>query len=94
MNPCSERCVSRWDSWPRLHDMAKSAVACIVSSDGGTCVVIGPLENMWCHEGPCERAYVLFDVWVQEPVPLDDIPKLIERATNYAKVSVAMGRRS
>ena len=57
----------------------KSAVAGIVERGGGLRLVIAPPHTLHLHVNKGEKLFVLPAVRVQEPVPLEDIPVLINQ---------------
>jgi len=66
-----------------------SAVAGILDRKGGLRVVV---TQRWCmrhHVGKRERLFVVPDYEVQEPIPWDDIPPLIERVQKHVAKSLA-----
>lgn len=63
-----------------------SSVAAIVSKKGTVLrIVVEKLHDMQFHVGEGERIFILPDVKVEEPVPWEKIPSLIQLATDYAK---------
>lgn len=63
--------------------MPKSAVAGIVSSDGGLRFVVTQRWRMRQHVRKGERLFVVPDYWVDEPVPWEEIPGLVHRVTGH-----------
>lgn len=59
----------------------KSLVAGIIDRKGGLRIVVTD-GDLNCHIGPGERTYVL-PFKVQEPIPFEDIPKLVAKVEQY-----------
>lgn len=66
-----------------------SAVAGILDRSGGLRVVVTQRWRMHHHVGKGERLFVVPDYRVQEPVPWDDIPPLIERVQKHVASTIA-----
>lgn len=66
-----------------------SAVAGIIDRKGGLRVVVTQRWRMRHHVGKGERLFVLPDCNVNEPVPWDDIPPLIERVQKHVVATLA-----
>jgi hypothetical protein len=69
--------------------MALSAVAGIVDRRGGLRVVVTQRWRMRHHVGKGERLFVVPDMTVQEPIPWDDVPPLIERVQDHVTQQLA-----
>ncbi len=69
--------------------MPLSSVACIIDKWGGRRVVVAPRKTMRYHlnQEREERIYVVPGLLVQEPVPWDDIPRVVRAAEGYARVA-------
>jgi len=65
----------------------KCPVAIIVSPNGGTRVIIAPLEDMPNHLTEGEKLVIVPDYQVDEPVPFFDIPAVVAKAEEYLKWS-------
>ena len=61
----------------------RSSVAGIVDRNGGIRVVVTRPELLLCHVGIGEQLFVIPDLLVDEPVPLDEAPVLIDRVLRY-----------
>lgn len=66
-----------------------SSVAGILDRRGSLRVVVTQRWRMRYHVAKGERLFVLPDLEVQEPVPWDDIPPLIERVQKYVSKKLA-----
>lgn len=69
--------------------MALSSVAGILDQKGGLRVVVTQRWRMRHHLGDKEQLFVVPDYLVQEPVPWDDIPPLIERVQKHVVSTLA-----
>jgi hypothetical protein len=61
----------------------KSAVAGVLSPDGGLRTVVTQLSYMHSHIEAGERLFIVPDFWVEEPVPWDQIPFVIHRVHQH-----------
>jgi hypothetical protein len=61
----------------------KSAVAGIIDRGGGLRVVVTQPWLLGHHVGPGEKLFIVPDLWVQEPVPWNDIEPMISRVQKY-----------
>lgn len=66
-----------------------SSVAGIVDKNNGLRVVVTPRWRLKYHVKKRERAFVVPDLLVQEPVPWDEIPLLIARVQRYVVKELA-----
>src|SRR4030095_7852042 len=69
--------------------MALSAVAGILDNAGGLRVVVTQRWRFRHHVKKGERLFVVPDLNVQEPVPWDDIPPLIETVQKHVAATLA-----
>jgi len=65
--------------------LAKSAVAAILSPDGGRRVVIDQPELLHNHLTDGEQLVIIPDFTVNEPVSWDEIPTVVAIVENYLK---------
>jgi len=63
-----------------------SAVAGIVDANGGIRVVVSELENMHNHLEKGEKLYLLSE-YVEEPVPYNEVPSLINRVRRHIEMN-------
>lgn len=63
--------------------MAKSVVAGIIDSKGDLRVVVTERWRMQFHVGKDERLFIVPSLTVQEPVPLDEVPAVIEAVKRH-----------
>jgi|SRR6516162_5282561 hypothetical protein len=73
--------------------MSLSAVAGILDTKGGLRVVVTQRFRMRHHIGKGERLFVVPGYEVEEPVPWDDIPELIERVKKHVQQQLAPDNR-
>lgn len=66
-----------------------SAVAGVLNRKGGLRVVVTQRWRMRHHVNKGERLFVVPDYMVQEPVPWDDIPQVIERTRKHVLETLA-----
>ncbi len=66
-----------------------SAVAGVLDKKGGLRVVVTQRWRMRHHVGKGERLFVVPDMEIQEPVPWDDIPSLIETVQKHVVTTLA-----
>lgn len=66
-----------------------SAVAGIIDRNGGMRVVVTPKWRMSYHVDRGERIFIVPDLEVEEPIPWDDVPALIERVQKHVVRSLA-----
>ncbi len=64
--------------------MTLSAVAAVLDGYGGYHVVVAKRNALHHHVRPGQLLLTVPDFHVREPVPWDDIPKVIARAEAYA----------
>lgn len=64
--------------------MTLSAVAAVLDGYGGYHVVVARKRDLKHHVRPGQLLLVVPDFHVREPVPFDDIPRVIRRAEAYA----------
>ncbi len=69
--------------------MGKSAVAGILDKGGGLRVVVTQRWRMHNHVVGKERLFIVPDLLVEEPVPLADVPALIETVQTYVAKELA-----
>jgi len=67
----------------------KSAVACIVDAKGGHRIVVTQRWRMHHHVAPGERAYIVPDLLVQEPVPIGGASFVIDEAVRHMRSGAA-----
>ena len=65
--------------------MVTSVLAGIIERGGGIRVIVTARENVQCHVGDGEKAYIVPDFFIDGPVPMQRYPALVQRAIKYVK---------